>query len=140
MAETDSPCRFKSRIKTISPSLTTGAFPSFSGQQVERFGRRRHPGHAPGMTTLQLPELESLIDTWGGPDVHARRWARFEAQCELDPSRFAFIDETGRQHQVGAYAGGLPEARAVGRRSRTVTERPPRDAAQRLEAQGRADG
>ena len=29
MAETDSPCRFKSWIKTISPSLTTCAFPSF---------------------------------------------------------------------------------------------------------------
>src|SRR3954466_8979206 len=54
MAETESPCRFKSWIKTISPSVTTCAPPPFVGAEVgmaaaadfEGRALRKHTGGA----------------------------------------------------------------------------------------------
>ena len=46
MAETDSPCRFKSWIKTISPSVTTCSPPPFDGNTVGLEAAISIRGHA----------------------------------------------------------------------------------------------
>src|SRR4051794_3563361 len=58
MAETVSPCRFKSWIKTISPSVTTCASPPFVGDEVGMAA-------AAGFRRASLHKLAGGAQGWG---------------------------------------------------------------------------
>jgi transposase len=79
MAETESPCRFKSWIKTISPNVTTCTPPPFDGARVGSAGGREHRGACP-------PDAEPRgAQNWG---VFIRRiWGEYDRRSHQHRSQ-----------------------------------------------------